>query len=95
MEFENADEFLKWCSARGVSLVLHGHKHVPRQKIGLDDMLIVGCGSTTGVENSPMCYDVVTVDPNTARWSVSFYHDPNADGSGFKVQNVTLDSSPE
>ena len=94
LEFENADQFLNWCSDRGVSLILHGHKHRPRYKVGQEGILVIGCGSSTGVENSPMCYDVVTYDPETARWSVAFYHDPAADGSGFKLQSVMIDNRP-
>ena len=96
--FQNADEFLAWCGARDVSLVLHGHKHVPhvvRANIVVRDkpkeILIVGCGSTTGVENKPMCYDIVSLDPSTRKWGVIFYSDPTGDGAGFDPQNVTLD----
>ena len=98
--FENADEFLNWCGARDVSLILHGHKHVPhvimaqleirqRQR----EVMIVGCGSSTGVEQKPMCYDIITLDPNTRRWTTTFYYDPSGDGAGFDSQNVTLDFS--
>ena len=100
--FKNADEFLAWCGARDVSLILHGHKHVPhvvmasitvRQKPR--EIMIVGCGSTTGVEKKPMCYDIISVDPRTKRWNVTFYSDPTGDGSGFDLQNVTLDFRTE
>lgn len=92
LAFENADEFMEWCSARHVSVVLHGHKHRPRHKIGLNNILVVGCGSTTGVENTPMSYDVITLNLDSGRWSTSFYHDPKSDGSGFVLQNVTIDN---
>lgn len=96
--FENARDFVNWCGMRGVSLVLHGHKHVPHNVMAsfeirdqVKELMIVGCGSTTGVENKPMCYDIINLDPATGRWSVSFFHDPDGDGSGFTLQNVTLD----
>lgn len=38
-----------------------------------------------------MCYDTIAMDPSTKRWSVLFYHDEKRDGSGFGLQNVTLD----
>ena len=38
-----------------------------------------------------MCYDVVTIEPVTKRWSVSFYQDTRGDGSGFSLQNLALD----
>jgi predicted phosphodiesterase len=95
--FEDADAFINWCAARGVSLVLHGHKHVPHLRTAVLEahgqrvhLTVVGCGSTTGVDKKPMCYDIVTLDPQTKRWSVSFYHDENGDGSGFRLQNVAV-----
>ena len=92
--FENNLEFNTWCSNRGVSLILHGHKHAPRQAWTDDGILVVGCGSSTGVEDTPMCYDLVTLDTNTQAWSVSFYYDQHADGGGFKLQSVSL-SAPK
>lgn len=92
--FENYVEFNTWCSNRGVSLILHGHKHAPRQSWTDDGILVVGCGSSTGVEGTPMCYDLVTLDADTQAWSVSFYYDQHADGGGFKLQSVSL-SAPK
>jgi predicted phosphodiesterase len=96
--FDEADAFMAWCAARGVSLVLHGHKHVPHlttttvEARGLrQHITVVGCGSTTGVDKKPMCYDIVTLDPETKRWNVLFYHDEKGDGSGFGLQNVSID----
>lgn len=99
--FEGGDEFLLWCSRRGVPLVLHGHKHIPHLAIrrpvaesGFAEVKIVGCGSSMGAENTPMCYDVITIDPATNRSNVSYYHDDNGDGAGFRVQNVAVDLRP-
>ena len=96
--FEGADEFMSWCAARGISLVLHGHKHVPHWveaeiPVGGQSqrVVVVGCGSATGAGGRPMCYDIITMDPSTKRWSVLFYHDERGDGSGFGLQNMTVD----
>jgi hypothetical protein len=96
--FDGADEFMQWCAARGISLVLHGHKHVPHRAeasihVGqkIYNVVVVGCGSTTGAGGRPMCYDKIALDPTTKRWNVLFYHDEIGDGSGFRLQNVTLD----
>jgi UDP-2,3-diacylglucosamine pyrophosphatase LpxH len=96
--FEESEEFLKWCYARGVNLVLHGHKHVPRltsvqkrQSGTIKELTLVGCGSTVGAGGKPMCYDVVTFNPTTKRWSTTFHHDVRGDGSGFEPQNIVLD----
>ena len=78
--------------------MLHGHKHIPHLvTVSLTaqgktrEITVVGCGSTTGVEGKPMCYDVITMDPSTKRWNVLFFHDEKGDGSGFVLQNVTVD----
>lgn len=96
--FEESQEFLKWCFSRDVGLILHGHKHIPhlstvRAKAagGAKEVTIVGCGSSVGVEGKPMCYDIVSINPATQRWSVSFHHDERGDGSGFELQNVAID----
>jgi UDP-2,3-diacylglucosamine pyrophosphatase LpxH len=93
--FEESEDFVRWCAGRKVSLILHGHKHVPhlatvRPTQGAE-VTVVGCGSSVGAEGKPMCYDIVTVEPVTKRWSVSFYQDERGDGSGFTLQNVALD----
>jgi predicted phosphodiesterase len=95
IDFEESEDFVNWCVGRQVGLVLHGHKHVPhlatvRPTQG-GEVTVVGCGSSVGAEGKPMCYDVVTIEPVTKRWSVSFYQDTRGDGSGFTLQNVALD----
>jgi 3',5'-cyclic AMP phosphodiesterase CpdA len=96
--FDGAEQFMQWCAARGISLVLHGHKHVPHlvnakiTALGMShEVVVVGCGSTTGAGGRPMCYDIIAMDPTTKRWNTLFYHDEAGDGSGFGLQNVTLD----
>lgn len=95
--FEESEDFVKWCAGRRVGLVLHGHKHIPHLATvqpaqGQDgEVTMVGCGSSVGAEGKPMCYDVVTIEPGTKRWSVSFYQDERGDGSGFVLQNIALD----
>ncbi|WP_194389623.1 metallophosphoesterase [Bradyrhizobium sp. CCBAU 51765] len=98
LTFENADQFVNWCGMRKVSLILHGHKHIPHCVLAsVDirnqsrDLIVVGCGSSTGVDEKPMCYNIVAFDPESKQWAVSFFHDPDGDGSGFDVQNVALD----
>ena len=97
ISFEEADDFLKWCSGRGVGLVLHGHKHIPHlatvqfSRNGGAPVTVVGSGSSVGAGRKPMCYDIVTIEPETKRWSVSFHQDERGDGSGFELQNVALD----
>lgn len=93
--FEESEDFVNWCAGRKVGLVLHGHKHVPHlatvQPAQGGEVTVVGCGSSVGAEGKPMCYDLVTIEPVTKRWSVSFYQDLRGDGSGFTLQNVALD----
>lgn len=100
--FEGSELFLRWCARREVPLVLHGHKHIPHLAVrmplaspGRVEVKIVGCGSSIGAERTPMCYDIVTIDPATNRSNVSFYHDEGGDGGGFDVQNVAVDLRPD
>ncbi|WP_027819750.1 metallophosphoesterase family protein [Paraburkholderia bannensis] len=93
--FEESEDFVNWCVGRQVGLVLHGHKHIPhvatvRPTEG-GEVTAVGCGSSVGAAGKPMCYDVITIEPATKCWSVSFYQDVRGDGSGFTLQNVALD----
>jgi len=97
---KNADRFLTWCADREISLILHGHKHVARHvqvEISASDgsiryIDVVGCGSTTGVESSPLCYDILSIEPSTRTWGVSFYHDPSPSGAGFRSQEMSVDT---
>jgi UDP-2,3-diacylglucosamine pyrophosphatase LpxH len=96
VRFDNADRFVNWCAERGVSLILHGHKHVPhhiRTTIPAGrkghEITVVSCGSTMGAEKSPLCYDIISWDKATRAWNVAFYQDRSS--SGFKPQEVDID----
>lgn len=91
--------FLSWCAERGVSLILHGHKHVPHHVQATisagsreHSMVVVGCGSTTGAEARPLCYDVVALNPENGRWGVTFYEDASNAGAGFRIKALTIDT---
>lgn len=47
MKLVDADIFLKWIENRGIKLVLHGHKHIPKIH-NHNDITIVSAGSSTG-----------------------------------------------
>jgi predicted phosphodiesterase len=105
LRMDDSEAFLGWCSKRGVQVVLHGHKHVPRhvsQMIAIQEgngaesreINAVGCGTTLGAEGKPLSYNLISWDPASRRWSVSFFADPG-DGSGFARQKVALRSMPE
>ena len=89
---------MQWCAARRVSLVLHGHKHTAHlervhigEQNGRQEITVVGCGSTVGMDRKPMCYDIITLNTETKRWNVVFYYDEKGDGSGFQPQDIRLD----
>jgi predicted phosphodiesterase len=97
--FEEAEKFISWCAERGVSLVLHGHKHVPhhvqadvRINGRIQKIVVVGCGSTTGAEGTDLCYDIVSLNPEDHRWGVTFHRDASKSGAGFRVDQVTIDT---
>jgi hypothetical protein len=95
LELENSAEFITWCEMREVATILHGHKHTPHMIKNITrankELTIVGCGSTLGIGDRPMCYDIVTVDPASRRSNVEFYHDPSCNGGGFRLHTLALD----
>jgi hypothetical protein len=98
VRFDNAESFLEWCAARDVSLILHGHKHVPyhiRAWVPLGNrarqVMIVSCGSTMGAEGSPLCYDVISLNRANKQWSVSFFRDASSSFAGFNEQEIEID----
>ncbi len=50
----NAQEFIRFCDAHGVKVILHGHKHIPiageipEHLLGNGPILVFGCGSSVG-----------------------------------------------
>lgn len=101
LKMENGDEFVRWCAERGVSLILHGHKHVPyrvsarvhcRGPGGQDHVLTVdsiGCGSSTGAGNLPLSINCIYLDVPTGKMAVRFLDDPG-DGRGFKQRQIAV-----
>jgi predicted MPP superfamily phosphohydrolase len=98
--FQDSDKFLNWCATRGVELILHGHKHVPRLIVDrvLDkasdghtyqQITTVGCGSTLGANDSAMSFNLIEWDPGSGNWNTQFMID-RGDGSGFR--SVALQS---
>jgi UDP-2,3-diacylglucosamine pyrophosphatase LpxH len=93
LRMEDADSFLAWCGSRGVGLILHGHKHLPRYREELVTradgsshmMTTVGCGTSLGAEVKPLSYNKVSWNSQARRWVVSFFMDPG-DGSGFRLE---------
>jgi len=90
LRMDDADSFLGWCAGRGVGLILHGHKHVPRyhhesiKRLDGSSCVVttVGCGTTLGAEGKPLSYNLISWDPASRKWNVSYCMDPG-DGSGF------------
>lgn len=100
LRMDDADAFLAWCARRGVQVILHGHKHVPRhtnQWVQFDqqyqEIVAVGCGTSLGAEGKPLSYNLVSWDPASRKWSVSFFADAG-DGSGFSRQYIALHTAP-
>lgn len=88
---DEGDDFLSWCAGRGVSLILHGHKHRPRLVVedlpsidGRKQMICTaGCGTSLGANGSPLSYNIVEWNPDSQRWTVDF-RQSRADGRGFQ-----------
>lgn len=102
LKMDDADKFLSWCAGRRVPLILHGHKHVPRhvrdriewthgKQSESREVTAVGCGTSLGVEQFPLSYNVLEWSPSSKRWSASFFADPGI-GTGFEETYVALHS---
>lgn len=99
LSLRNAETFLSWCAGRSVSLVLHGHKHIPRL---IHDFIpggdnqpgyavsTVGCGSSLGAGLKPLSFNVVEWVPDLSTWSVDFRID-RGDGQGFRSVALSTD----
>ena len=101
MKMVNAERFTDWCARWGVSVVLHGHKHVPRYEVrtivpeGANPYVLpaVGCGSSLGAEGSPMSYGILTWNEMQRRWSVAFFE--SRGGGPFVPQLITITRDAE
>jgi|ERR1035441_2797506 calcineurin-like phosphoesterase family protein len=93
IEFQDSDRFLAWCASRGVELILHGHKHIPRLIVdrvpyeatngrAYRHLTTVGCGSTLGANDAAMSFNIIEWDPSSRNWNTQFMIDK--DGSGFR-----------
>lgn len=92
-ELRGASEFLSWCAGRGVGLILHGHKHIPRLITEVveygdpsarrsSELTTVGCGSSLGANGGRLSFNLVDWRPAAQAWSVDFQID-RGDGQGF------------
>ena len=96
LRMDDAESFLKWFAGRRVGLILHGHKHVARyrpERITRADgtqvsITTVGCGTTLGAEGKPLSYNVISWDPGSRKWNVSYFMDPG-DGSEFSEEYLS------
>lgn len=101
LRMDDSEQFVSWCALNGIELILHGHKHVPYHV--LDQLEVdpatgrpehfsirsVGCGSSTGVGNWPMSANLLSWNPETRLWSISFLID-RGDGSGFREAEIAI-----
>lgn len=90
VEMKDGENFMTWCAGRGISLVLHGHKHVPRlinESIAVGNERVrvttVACGTSLGANGRPLSYNIVDWNPEAQAWSVDFKVD-RGDGQGFR-----------
>jgi hypothetical protein len=100
LRMDDAEQFLSWCVGRNIPLIMHGHKHVPRHVTDRIEwthgkehvwrnITAVGCGTSLGIENLPLSYNILEWSPSAKKWSASFFSDPGF-GTGFEEQYVAL-----
>jgi hypothetical protein len=104
IELRGASQFRTWCAGRGVGLILHGHKHIPRlitdmvpfgdpTRPDFREITTVGCGSSLGANGAAMSYNVVEWKPESQSWSVDFQID-RGDGQGFRSAAIESNGIP-
>ncbi|WP_346137943.1 metallophosphoesterase [Streptomyces coeruleofuscus] len=94
---EGAAQFLEWCASRHISLILHGHKHIPRLIVdaveidggngGRQRIITAGCGSSMAIHSRQMSFNVIDWNPELNTWSVKFRID--MDGRGFQTARMS------
>jgi 3',5'-cyclic AMP phosphodiesterase CpdA len=106
LDMDSSERFVGWCADRGVQLILHGHRHVQRkmsqvvpvqQNGGIKAVRVtaLGCRTSLEAEGVPATYNLVTWDPNSQRWSTTFYRDRSAGGfKEVRAISSTLDPLP-
>jgi hypothetical protein len=98
LDMKQGDRFVRWCADRGIQLILHGHRHVQRKisqavpvqgpnGVTAVQVTAVGCGTSLGAEGIPKSFNLISWDPESQRWSSSFFLDRS--GSGFKEIRAT------
>lgn len=94
LRMEDGESFVEWCAHRGVTLLLHGHKHVPCHTssgvtVGSQWRRVdaVGCGSSTGAGGFPLSMNLLTWSGES--WAARFLVDPG-DGRGFGDQLISI-----
>ncbi|MDQ0909370.1 putative phosphodiesterase [Streptomyces canus] len=97
IEMRGSEEFLLWCAKQKVSLILHGHKHLPRHRREaifedgrfLREITAAGCGASLGKGTERLSYNIITWNPEDERWAAAFYSGA-VDGGGFGQDFMTL-----
>jgi len=71
MILEDTTRFFNWLLERNVRILLHGHKHLPfHTKIG--SLTVVACGSSTGVWQKLINYNLIKLSNNPVSFSLYF-----------------------
>ena len=102
LRMEDGEEFVDWCARRSISLILHGHKHIPRHVcksvevasadgVSYREVTAIGCGTSLGAEGKPLSYNIVNWDHDSQRWAASYFADPG-DGGGFVGRKLAVAS---
>lgn len=74
LSLADGERFMAWCRDQAIDLVLHGHKHLQRVRVGEDgEPAIVGCGTSLGAEGKPLSYNVLTFEPAQRRVAVTLH----------------------
>lgn len=72
LKMVNGEGFLKHCQQQQVKLVLHGHKHRERRTWWAEQIHLVGCGASLGIEGKPS-YVLLELHSGNKAWFVRFF----------------------
>ena len=96
LRMEEGEGLVDWCGHLGVSLLLHGHKHVPyaahkevKTPRGYTLVRSVGCGSSVGEGGLPMSVNVHRWIEAERCWTTEYLLQVG-DGRGFTNHNMSI-----
>lgn len=90
LQLRDSDDFIRWVTKNKISMVLHGHRHIPNYNKEYNNIHIVGCGSSTGcVKNNTagktyLSYNILKYNLNKQKFTTCVMKFEDVLGKGTK-----------